>query len=679
MADRYWVGGTANWDTAAGSKWATTSGGTGGASVPTILDDVFFTDLSTGTCTIGSNFDAKSINCTGFTGTITGIGGMSVAGSITLSSGMTYTHTGTLTITGTGTLTTAGKAFSAVTINATGITVSLGDALNVGIRSLQVIRGTFNTVNFAVTATSLIGTGTTTRTINLGSSTVTLLGSAPVDFTTTTNLTFIAGTSQINLSPSTFMSFNGNSLTFHNVSISAGSGLRTITGTNSFNNLTLNVNTGSALITELVLNNNQTVNGTFSIAGTTAIRRGFIRSNTLGSTRTITAAAISAPDCDFRNITLAGAASGSSPTRAGDCGGNSGITFPAAKTVFWNLAGTQEWSAIGWATSDGGAPQLNNFPLAQDTATFTNTGNAGTVNLSLAFNTGTIDASGRTSAMTLNHNAGHNIYGNYSLNSGVTISGTSTLLFCGHNNTQTFTCGGRTITYPINTDKPAGGAFTLGDAFLGTNIFNLLTGAFNANNNNVTCQAFRSNNTAVRTLTMGSGLWTITGVGTGAGAPWSLQNTNMTVNVNSANILLSDTSTSNRQFGGGTGVAYNRVTIGGTTGTSATFISAGPTINELASTKTVAHSISSTGTLGIGTWLVTGSAGNLVTVSGFTLNLTNVTNNINYLAVQSLTVSNPNRFYVGANSVNNGSNTNVIFTATPTGGEPTSNMLLLFS
>ena len=43
MADRYWVGGTANWDGTAGTKWATSSGGLGGASVPTSADDVFFT------------------------------------------------------------------------------------------------------------------------------------------------------------------------------------------------------------------------------------------------------------------------------------------------------------------------------------------------------------------------------------------------------------------------------------------------------------------------------------------------------------------------------------------------------------------------------------------------------------------------------------------------------------
>jgi hypothetical protein len=40
MASRYWVGGTGTWDQTA--HWSATSGGAGGASVPTLSDDVIF-------------------------------------------------------------------------------------------------------------------------------------------------------------------------------------------------------------------------------------------------------------------------------------------------------------------------------------------------------------------------------------------------------------------------------------------------------------------------------------------------------------------------------------------------------------------------------------------------------------------------------------------------------------
>ena len=95
MADRYWVGGTASWDGTAGTKWAATSGGAGGESVPTSADDVFFDANSSGTCTVASgNTGAKSVTCTGFTGGLTLGSSLQVSGNFTLVSGMTYTHAG---------------------------------------------------------------------------------------------------------------------------------------------------------------------------------------------------------------------------------------------------------------------------------------------------------------------------------------------------------------------------------------------------------------------------------------------------------------------------------------------------------------------------------------------------------------------------------------------------------
>ena len=70
---RYWVGGTANWDATAGTKWATTSGGVGGASVPTSADDVYF-DAASGavTCTVAATSVCRALDFTGFTGTFAG-------------------------------------------------------------------------------------------------------------------------------------------------------------------------------------------------------------------------------------------------------------------------------------------------------------------------------------------------------------------------------------------------------------------------------------------------------------------------------------------------------------------------------------------------------------------------------------------------------------------------------
>lgn len=119
MANRYWVGGNATWDATAGTKWATTSGGAGGAAVPTSSDDVFLDNgAGTGNVTMGTGYTGacKSLNCTGYVGTLAGSGNITVTtggtGNVTLAAGMTITCTGTLTITGTSTLTSNGKTWT---------------------------------------------------------------------------------------------------------------------------------------------------------------------------------------------------------------------------------------------------------------------------------------------------------------------------------------------------------------------------------------------------------------------------------------------------------------------------------------------------------------------------------------------------------------------------------------
>jgi hypothetical protein len=127
---------------------------------------------------------------------------------------------------------------------------------------------------------------------------------------------------------------------------STSAGTHTINQSNTFNSLSITA-PASAGLRQVAFGGDQTITGTLTAAGATAVRRVMLRSSTVGTTRTLTVGTLSADDCDFRDITIAGTAAGGSPTRAGDCGGNSGVTFPAPKTVYWNLAGTQNWSATG--------------------------------------------------------------------------------------------------------------------------------------------------------------------------------------------------------------------------------------------------------------------------------------------------------------------------------------------
>jgi hypothetical protein len=520
MADRYWVGGTAAWDGTAGTKWATTSGGTGGASVPTSVDDVFFTNLSTGTCTISTgNTGAKSINCTGFTGTLAGSAAITVAGSITLVAGMTYTHSGIVTISGTGTLTTAGKTFSSLTIAATGITVTLGDALNLStIRTLTVTGGTFTTANYNITASAISSSNTNVRAINLGSSTLTLGGTTPIDFSTNTNLTFNAGTSTINTTGTSTIIAGGSvsttGVTFYNVT--PGGSPINIRGINTFNNLSI-AGPFVAGVNQVTFDSRQTINGTLSTTGTAGNRRVWFRSNTYGLAQTITINSTpSLTDADFRDLYVIGTAAPISGTRIGNLGGCTGITFSVAKTVYWSQAAGGNWSGNNWATSSGGAVSTDNFPLAQDTAVIENTGlnTSATVTVNTVMNSmamSGVTMSTRTNAMTLaTGTVTPLVYGNWANGSGTTLSGTGTLTFTGRG-TQTITSAGKTFTQPLIVDG-YGNSVELADALnISANTLTVTSGTFDTKNFNVTAGSITSTNPNVRRISLGSSTLTLSG------------------------------------------------------------------------------------------------------------------------------------------------------------------------
>jgi hypothetical protein len=149
---------------------------------------------------------------------------------------------------------------------------------------------------------------------------------------------------------------------------------------------------------------------------------------------------------------------------------------------------------------------------------------------------------------------------------------------------------------------------------------------------------------------MGSGLWTLSATST----VWSI-NGAATFDKGTADIILSDTSSTSRTFSGGN-FSYNKLTIGGATGTSTTTISDNNQFTELASTKTVAHTIAlGTTTQTFGAWTVTGTAGNVVTLTGTGTSHViagAATSGIDYLAMGSIgfAATSHGEFYAGANS-----------------------------
>lgn len=532
MADRYWVGGTATWNATAGLNWASISGGTGGQAAPTSVDDVFFDSgsSSTYTVTIGTAYAAscKSLTTSG-AGVKTIAGGgtqtLTISGSMTLVAGTVWSSTRRITFNGTGsnTLTTNGTILNGdgilgipVNVNVgSGNTLTLGSALNT-YAILTLTDGTFNANGFAVTCFSFDSNNSNTRALTLGGGlwTLTMFGAgAAWDITATTNLTFTKGASNIEIAGN-YSFFYGGGLTYNNVSwtyTAAWAGAY-ITGANTFSNLTFPSNASSPAISVVEFNANQTVSGTLTL-GTTNNAVNRIRVAAYGVTGqvTLTVATIATlSDIDFLDIVAAGASGTWSGTRLGNAGNNSNITFPAAKTVYWNLAGGASWGATAWATSSGGVPAVNNFPLAQDTAVFDDAGSV-TVSVStLDWTIGNVNASARTIAMTFYFGNGTYLYGNWLDSSSVTLANLANTNFKGRGTQQlsTFTTWD-VYASSISVDCKTG-TLQLQRVWTFTNdsAMFLLSGTLSLNGFNITASTgaigFLFNNTDTKSVSFGA-------------------------------------------------------------------------------------------------------------------------------------------------------------------------------
>lgn len=658
----YWT--TSGGSNFAGNNWAATIGGAASTdNFPLAQDTAAFPDTGLGS---GSSASADSImphigsidmSMRTVPMVLSVSASIAVYGNWTNSSAISFGGGSLVTFAGrkTQTITSAGKNFGAVDVNSPGGSVELADAFSAPASSITVTRGTFDTKGYAVSAGSLVSNNSNLRTINLGASTVTLSLASPVNFVNSTGLTLNAGTSQINLSSTANTTFAGGGMTFNSVSYTGttASLTHTVTDANTFSNFTVTAPATAGFVL-CAFNTDQTITNTLTVAGASPVLRVFVYSSSLGTPRTLTVNSLSATDCDFRDITIAGTAAGSSPTRAGDCGGNLGIVFPAPKTVYWNLAGSQNWSATAWAASSGGTPNINNFPLSQDTAVFDNTGAAGTVTLNAIWNTGTFDASARTTAMTFSVSTlAIAVYGDWKFGTGVTSTSTTGFITFAGRGTKTITSNGREFGCAVSVDCITG-TVQLADALtLNTaRIFRVYSGTFDAVTYNVTTGRFSASSNTANTVKMGSGLWTLTGTGT----VWDVTPAFSTLHKGTADILLSTTSTAARTFLGNS-LSYNKLTIAGTaTSLTTTTISGNNQFTELASTKTTAHIISlGTTAQTFGKWTVTGTAGNVVTLQGTGTGhilAGACTSGIDYLAMGSIgfAATSPGEFYAGPNS-----------------------------
>lgn len=341
MADRYWVGGTATWDNTAGTKWATTSGGTGGAAVPTSSDDVYF-DANSGAVTVtlqGGN--CRNLTTTGFTGTFTGTSSfvLNIYGNFTLAATHGYTAQTLTYMPGTGsnrTLNSAGNTLYQLTVYGAG-TVSLQSSLTTGFLSVSS-GATFDAAGYTVNVQAYVsasGTPSAQSTLRLGTGTWTLLGNTTVWDVRENTIVESTSASRI---------------------LIAGSG----TGTKYFGNIftalagTLELQGSSVCTYDILLPAVGTLKYSKSVASTvrllssatTAVSQWLVSGSTgnlvtltASSTATLNYTGVGKVSADYLNISNINATPSSTwyaGTHSTDSGGNTGWTFsdpPVASSI----------------------------------------------------------------------------------------------------------------------------------------------------------------------------------------------------------------------------------------------------------------------------------------------------------------------------------------------------------
>ncbi|MFH0906536.1 MAG: hypothetical protein V1824_04330 [archaeon] len=569
-ADRYWVGGTATWNATIGTKWATCSGCTGGAAVPTSSDNVYF-DANSGAVTItaGATINALDFNCTGFTGSFSqNSRTFNVYGNFVLNSTMSYSVTsGVLTFlaTSTGkTITTATKTIGAMTFNSsTGGWKFLDATTSTG--TVTLTSGDLNLNDLNHTFSIFSSSGSTARTVHLGSGTLTLTAAATAWTTaTTTNLTIDESTSNIIFTSTTASVSFGSSgdNTFYNFEFT-GAGSHIIAGTPVFNNF--KINPSSVAWNYVRISSGITVNGILTLNGYSEKYRTTISlQDSPSSTRTTITAngTITGQYVNFRDVAgngsadwnLSGVIGGS-----GNNGNNSGITFTTAANQYWvGNGGNWDDSANHWASTSNGAAGSGRVPLCQDTAKFdSNSFSLGsqTITANFTLELGGIDFTGVLNSPTLDISTGSKVIdGNLTFVSGMTFTATSgTWYFENRSGVQTLNFAGKVFSGSSNLYFQSLGATTQ----LTNNINNntggiyFVMGTFDANDYNVFTSSINGSSSYDHVIYLGSGNWYLWN-----SSPVSLNSAHSTLYSETSTIIITN-SQSDTSFTGGGKIYYN--------------------------------------------------------------------------------------------------------------------------
>ncbi|MEI6767218.1 MAG: T9SS type A sorting domain-containing protein, partial [Bacteroidota bacterium] len=340
----------------------------------------------------------------------------------------------------------------------------------------------------------------------------------------------------------------GRICTFNNVSF-AGHG--NINGKNSFGALTFSSGKNYILQSGII----QTLTGSLTAQGACG-NNILIKSSTSGSQAYINKAGGSV-DVDYvslQDIWAQGTATFNATNSIAISNVNAqwNITAPAGTgaNYYW-IAGTGNWSdPLHWSLTSGGTPNgpgcipgSSNNVYFDANSGFTSVNKTVTVNVSSA-SCKDMDWTGSASSPVFTTTSGSNtlsVYGSLTLISGMTWSFTGPVSFAATSTGKTITSANKQFQNTVSFDGNGGG-WTLMDGFTNpSSLTSLNYGSLNTNGQTMNIYYFNTNNSNVRSLTLGSTLMQLSYC---CGGAFSVNLTNLTLNAGTSTIRITTNSNS---------------------------------------------------------------------------------------------------------------------------------------
>lgn len=617
MANRYWVGGTAAWDATAGTKWATTSGGAGGASVPGAADTAIF-DVNSGiasvTCTLSSNQTVQALNVTGFRGTLAfGAFKISVSGNnMTVFSGYCK-MSGTKNVE----LSYLGGSGTRVVTN-TGGQSTLNQYANMtmlGSNDVLNISGSFGDLNFTGFSGNILN-----QTISVVGN---LVFSPTMSFSTGANYLILAsdfsGTTGTRTITSNGISFPWGIVVFD---YSAG-------GWQLQDNLTIST-TGYLAISYGTLDLN-----------THNLYCNQLDSNGVGQTRELKNGNVYIPDSNgYLSFT------------------DTNFLSLSSLNVYFTYSGS-----VGTRSFD--IPSVlysGEYPSVYVTAgSDTFYIGAAVKNLDFTGFSGTLTGDATSTTIT----------GNLTLSGSMTMSPTTPITpifynsLVGSGNKKTITSNGKTFNRNVTITGASNACqFDLLSSLNvdSTHSLILSSGYLNLNGFNVTTGFFNSSNTTARKLDCYTSTINLTGNGT----VWDTSTTtNLTFNTGTSGYIniVDSVAGGSKTFNGG-GLTFGNLSFTGNVTNTITFSGANTWLGDWSSTKTSNYTINlpASTTTTFGNWSITGGSGKTTliqsTTAGTRTNLSKASGVVStdYLSLKDTNATGGASWYAGPNTIDLGNN-----------------------